>query len=78
MSPQGEKDGVTVVAVRFKLWTCAPDAESQAKVNELKFDVVMEDGKPVISDIHRLTDGKWDTLVGEMEQNIEHGKKAQQ
>lgn len=78
VSPQGEKDGVTVVAVRFKLWTCAPDAESQAKVNELKFDVVMEDGKPVISDIHRLTDGKWDTLVGEMEQNIEHGKKAQQ
>lgn len=78
VSPDGEKDGVTVVAVSFKLWTCAPDAESQAKVNELKFDVVMENGKPLISDIHRLSEGKWDTLVGEMEQNIELGKKGAQ
>jgi len=78
VSPQGETDGVSVVAVRFRLWTCAPDAESQAKVNELRFDIVMEDGKPVISDIHRLTEGNWDTLVGEMEQNVEYGKKAQQ
>lgn len=78
VSPQGEKDGVTVVAVSFRLWGCTPDAESRAKVNELRFDVVMENGKPVISDIHRLAEGKWDTLVGEMQQNIEYGKKAQQ
>ena len=78
VSPQGERDGASVVAVSFRLWTCAPDAESQATVNELKFDVVTENGKPVISDIHRLTDGKWDTLVGEMQQNIEYNTKAQQ
>lgn len=78
ISPQGEKDGVSVVAVSFKLWTCAPDAESQAKVNELKFDVVMENGKPLISDVHRLSEGKWDSLVGEMKQQAEDGKKAQQ
>lgn len=77
VSPQGEKDGVSVIAVSFKLWTCAPDAESQAKVNELLFEVVMEDGKPVISDIQRSFEGKWDTLVGEMKQGIEDGKKAQ-
>ena len=78
VSPESEKDGVTVVDVSFKLWTCAPDAESQAKVNELKFDVVMENGKPLIADIHRLNEGKWDTLVGEMKENIEIGKKGAQ
>jgi hypothetical protein len=74
VSPQDEKDGITVVAVSFKLWTCAPDAESQAKVNELKFDVVTEKGQPVISDVHRLSEGKWDSLLGEMKQIVEHGK----
>lgn len=78
VSPEGEKNGVTVVAVSFKLWTCAPDAESQAKVNELKFDVVTENGKPLISDVHRLSEGKWDTLLGEMKENIERGKESSQ
>lgn len=78
VSPQGEKDGISTVAVSFKLWTCAPEAESQAKVNELKFDVVTENGKPLISDVHRLSEGKWDSLVGEMKQQAEDGKKAQQ
>jgi hypothetical protein len=78
VSPAGEKDGVTLIAVSFKLWTCAPDAESKTKVNELQFDVITEDGKPVIADVHRLSEGKWDTLVGEMKQQAEDGKKAQQ
>lgn len=78
LSPPTEKDGVSVVDVSFKLWTCAPDAESQAKVNQLKFDVVIEGGKPVISDIHRLSEGKWDTLLGEMKENVEYGKKNAQ
>jgi hypothetical protein len=74
VSPEGEKAGVTVVGVTFKLWTCAPDAESQARVNELKFDVVTEGGKPVIADIHRLNEGKWDSLVAEMKQGIDYAK----
>ena len=78
ISPPGDKDGTSVVDVRFKLWTCAPDAESQAKVNQLKFDVVTEGGKPVISDVHRLSDGKWDSLLAEMKENIERGKNPQQ
>lgn len=77
VSPQGEKDGVHVVAVSFKLWTCAPDADSQAKVNELRFDVVMENGKLLISDVHRLSEGKWDSLVAEMKDAIERGKNPQ-
>jgi hypothetical protein len=55
-----------------------PDPKEQAKVSELKFDVVMEDGKPVISDIHRFNDGKWDTLVGEMKENIAYGEQNAQ
>ncbi|RYE51208.1 MAG: hypothetical protein EOP18_12455 [Rhizobiaceae bacterium] len=78
VSPDGEKEGVTTVAVSFKLWTCAPDAESQAKVNTLRFDVVMENGKPLIADIHRFNEGKWDTLVGEMKEKIEIGKTGEQ
>jgi hypothetical protein len=77
VSPAGDVNGVTVVDVRFKLMTCAPDPESQARVSELKFDVVVEDGKPVISDIHRLSEGKWDSLVEEMKGNIERGKNPQ-
>ena len=78
VSPDGEKDGVTVVAVSFKLWACAPDAESKARINEIRFDVVTENGKPLISDVHRLFEGNWDTLVGEMKQNIELGQKNAQ
>lgn len=30
ISPEGEKDGVSTVAVSFRLMACAPDAESQS------------------------------------------------
>lgn len=66
LSPEGEKDGLAVIVVSFRLMACAPDAESQAMVSQVKFDVVTEGGKPVIADVHRLSEGKWDTLVGEM------------
>jgi hypothetical protein len=78
VSPEGEKDGVSSVAVSFRLMACAPDAESQTVVSELKFDVVTEDGKPVISDVHRFQEGKWNTLLGEMKDGIEYAKKNQQ
>jgi hypothetical protein len=79
LSPAGEKDGVTTIDVSFRLWACVPDdSATQAKVSELRFDVVMEGGKPVISDIHRLNEGKWETLVGEMKENIAYGEKNAQ
>ncbi len=61
-----EKAGMTEVTASFKLWSCAPDAESQARINEVRFDVVTENGKPVIADVHRFSEGKWDSLVEEM------------
>lgn len=75
ISPDSEKDGVSVIAVSFRLMACAPGAESQARVSELKFDVVTENGKPVISDVRRFSEGKWDTLVGEMKDGIDYAKK---
>jgi hypothetical protein len=70
-----EKAGVTVVNVSFRLWDCAETAEEKAKISELQFDVVSENGKPVISDIHRLTEGKWDSLVGEMQELVKIGEQ---
>jgi hypothetical protein len=79
VSPEGEKDGITVVDVSFKLWDCVPNDDAmRAQVSALKFDVVVEGGKPVISDIHRFQEGKWDTLVGEMKENIAYGEKNAQ
>lgn len=79
VSPESEKDGIAIVDVSFKLWDCEPnDAATRAKLSELKFDVIMEGGKPVISDIHRFQEGKWDTLLGEMKENIAYGEKNAQ
>jgi hypothetical protein len=66
-----QKSGVTTVDVSFRLWDCAETAEEKAKVSKLKFDVIAEGGKPVITDIRRQTDGKWNSLVGEMQEIIE-------
>ena len=75
ISPDGEKGGVSVVTVSFRLMACSPDAESQAAVSRLKFDIVSEGGRPVISDIHRFSESKWDTLVGEMKDGIDYAQK---
>jgi hypothetical protein len=75
---EDEKDGMTVVDARFRLMGCSGDAAQKARFNELKFDVVTEDGKPVINDIHRKTDdGKWDSLVAEMKEDIKVGQEPQ-
>lgn len=71
---EDEKDGVTVVDASFKMWTCADDA-SRDKISQLKFDVVVEDGEPVINDIHRNNDGKWDSLMVEMNDIIKSGQQ---
>lgn len=47
-------------------------------ISELKFDVVTEGGKPVIADVHRLSEGKWNTLLGEMKDGLEYARKTQQ
>lgn len=73
---EGENGGVTVVDASFRLMDCAEDAASKAKVSELKFDVITEKGQPVINDIHRKTDdGKWDSLVAEMNEDIKAGQQ---
>jgi hypothetical protein len=73
-----EKSGITPVAVQFRLWDCAEDAATKAKVSKVRFDVVTEKGKPVIADIHRLDDGgKWDSLVAEMGEIVKAGKTPQ-
>jgi len=42
-------------------------------VSEVHFDVIEEDGKPVVDDIHRVADGERDSLVEEM-QSIAKGE----
>jgi hypothetical protein len=59
--------GVTDVTVTFKQWTCVDDMQAKNSVSEVHFDVVEENGKPVIDDIHRVTDGERDSLVDEMQ-----------
>ena len=75
---EAEKDGVTIVDVSFKLWTCVQDEASKKKVEELKFDVITENGKTVIDDIHtKGDDGKWGSLVSSMKEIIKSGQQQQ-
>jgi len=67
------KNGATDVKVTFKQWTCIDDAEIKNSVSEVHFDVIQEAGKPVIDDIHRVTDGESDSLYEEM-QSIAKGE----
>lgn len=64
---QGEKAGVTDIKVTFKLLTCYEDDPNKDAVSEVHFDVVTENGRPVISDIHRITEGKPDSLLKEIQ-----------
>lgn len=59
--------GVTDVKVTFKQWACIDDTEMKDSVSEVHFDVIQENGKPVIDDIHRVTDSERDSLVEEMQ-----------
>lgn len=60
------KDGVSDVTVKFKLWACMDEAEMKKTVDQVNFDVIEEDGKPVINDIHRVGDEGRDSLQQEM------------
>lgn len=66
-------NGMTDVTVTFKMWTCVDEADVKDSVSEVHFDVIDEDGKPVIDDIHRVADGERDSVVEEM-QSIAKGE----
>ncbi|MGF9695345.1 hypothetical protein AAIH46_21205 [Rhizobium sp. 0TCS1.26] len=61
------KDGQTDVKASFKMWTCIDEAEIKNSVSEVHFDVIIEDGTPVIDDIHRAADGERDSVLAEMQ-----------
>ncbi|WP_105384752.1 hypothetical protein [Neorhizobium alkalisoli] len=66
-------NGVTDVTVTFKQWTCVDDAQIKDSISEVHFDVIGEDGKSVIDDIHRVAEGEKDSVVEEM-QSIAKGE----
>lgn len=73
-----ETAGVTDVKVTFKLMTCYDDDPNKDAISEVHFDVVTEGGKPVIADIHRVTDGKPDSLLKEMQDIAKNGGEMPQ
>jgi len=68
------KDGVTDVAVNFKLMACYDGSEETLRdaVTTVHFDVVVEDGKAVIADVKHDRDGASSSLLKEM-QDINSG-----
>jgi hypothetical protein len=62
----GETEGVTTVTATFKLWACAEDAVERDSVNEVRFEVITENGRPVINDIKRMYEGEALSLMEEM------------
>jgi hypothetical protein len=62
----GEADGVTTVTATFRLWACAEDPVERESVNEVRFEVITENGKPVINDIKRMYEGEALSLMEEM------------
>lgn len=78
ITDQGEKAGVTDIKVTFKLMTCYEDDPGKDAVSEVHFDVITENDKPVISDIHRITDGKADSLLKEMQDIAKNGGEPPQ
>lgn len=65
--PGQAKDGMTDVVVSFKMWTCIDDAQIKDAVSEVHFDVVIENGKPVIDDMHHVAEGERDSVYAEMQ-----------
>lgn len=66
INPAPAVNGMTDVTVTFKMWTCVEEADVKESVNELHFDVIEEEGRPVIDDIHRVADGERDSIIEEM------------
>ncbi len=75
IATEAARQGVTTVDVSFRLWDCADSAAEKAKISQVKFDVIIENGRPVISDIHRFSEGKWDSLVSEMQETVKAGQQ---
>lgn len=75
IAPGSETAGTTDVKVTFKLMTCYADDPAKDTVSEVHFKVVTEDGKPVISDIDRIIDGKPASLMAEMKDIIRTGQE---
>lgn len=73
IAPGAAANGRTDFKVTFKQWTCIDDADLKDSLSEVRFDVVEEDGKPVIDDIHRVADGESDSVIEEM-QSITKGE----
>ena len=71
-----ESAGVSDVKVTFKLMSCYAEDPGKDAISEVHFDVVTEGGKPVISDIHRIIDGKPDSLVKEMKELAKTGAET--
>jgi hypothetical protein len=65
--PAAPVDGKTSITVTFKQWTCVDDNDLKNSISEVRFDVIDEDAKPVIDDIHRVADGESDSLIEEMQ-----------
>lgn len=61
------QNGMTEVKVSFKMWTCIDDAQIKDGISEVSFDIINENGKTVIDDIHRIADGERDSLIAEMQ-----------
>jgi hypothetical protein len=78
ISTGAETAGTTDVKVTFKLLTCYDDDASKNAVSEVHFDVITEAGRPVIADIHRITDGKSDSLLKEMQDIAKNGGEMPQ
>jgi len=64
-----EEQRITRVTVTFKLWRCLDQPELRESVNEVRFDVIQEDGRFVIHDIHRVGSGDEDSVLAEMQQH---------
>jgi len=67
INPAPAANGMTDVTVTFKMWTCIDEAEVKDSTSEVHFDVIEEDGRPVIDDIHRVVEDERDSVIEEME-----------
>jgi hypothetical protein len=65
--PGTAKDGKTDVVVSFKMWSCIDDAQIKDAISEVHFDVITENGRPVIDDMHHVAEGERDSVYAEMQ-----------
>lgn len=76
ITPGADTSGITDVKVTFKLMTCYAEDPNKAALTEVHFKVATEDGKPVISDIDRIIDGKPSSLMAEMKDIVKAGQEV--